>query len=121
MTHLIDAPATFPTPWAARAFAIVSAIAEAGWFDLKEFQQALIESISAHELAGGCIGDEASYYDCWIEALTSVLCDRKGVAANRLAELESAIRDRLMALVHSHDCEHEDSRLPEPVFTEAAQ
>lgn len=120
MTHLVHAPATFPTPWAARAFAIVSTIAETGWFDLKEFQQALTKSISAHELAGGCIGDEASYYDCWIEALTSVL-RHKGVAANRLEELESAIRDRLAALAHTHDDEHEDDHLPEPVFTEPAR
>lgn len=116
-------PATFPTPWAARAFALVNAIAEAGWFDLREFQQSLIASIQARESAGGCIGDEAGYYDCWVESLTALL-HAKGVSCARLEAAETAIRERLAALAHPHDHDHDDDHdhePPRPVHVEPAR
>lgn len=94
------APSTFPTPWAARAFAIVSAAAEAGLFDLKDFQRSLIASIGAKEAAGGCIGDEAAYYDCWVESLTGLVRER-GVTPMKLAVIEASIRERF-ATRHGH-------------------
>ncbi|HUG25808.1 nitrile hydratase accessory protein [Piscinibacter sp.] len=122
-------PATFPTPWAARAFALVNAVAEAGLFDLRDFQQALIESIRARESTGGCIGDEAAYYDCWIESLTTLL-GKKGVAPSKLERVETAIRERLASPAHTHgdghdghddDHDHREDGSPQPVFVEAAR
>lgn len=94
------APSTFPTPWAARAFAIVSAAAEAGLFDLKDFQRLLIAFIGSKEAAGACIGDEAAYYDCWIESLTALVRDR-AAAPTRLPMIEASIRERF-ATRHWH-------------------
>ena len=115
-------PATFPTPWAARAFALVTAASQAGWFELREFQQALIDSIKARESAGRCIADEASYYDCWVESLTAMIRE-KGVAAERIAAAEAAIRGRLAALAHRHDHDHDDHDHdePQPVWVEPAR
>jgi nitrile hydratase accessory protein len=110
-------PASFPTPWAARAFAIVRAISEAKWIDLNAFQHELIDSISSHEQTGACIADEASYYDCWIVALTALI-HKKGLANPRLCELEDEIRRSLLAMAHSHDDEHDHA--PEPIFTESS-
>jgi len=114
----MNTPAAFPSPWSARAFAIVNAVAEAGWFTLTQFQQALIRAIGQRERVGECIGDEASYYDCWIEALTSLLLER-GVAARQVKSIEAAIRARWTALSHSHDEEHEHE--PHPIYTEAGR
>lgn len=123
------APATFPTPWAARAFALVNAVAEAGWFDLRHFQQVLIESIRVRESTGGCIGDEVAYYDCWIESLTTLL-GTKGVAPSKLEAMETAIRERLASPAHTHghdhdghddDHDHREEGSPQPIFVEAAR
>lgn len=100
------APSAFPTPWAARSFAIVNAAAEAGLFDLKDFQRVLIASIGAKEAAGGCIGDESAYYDCWIESL-SVLVRERGVTPMKLAVVEASIRERFSSR-HSHHHPHDD-------------
>jgi nitrile hydratase accessory protein len=119
----------FPTPWAARAFALVNAVAEAGWFDLRDFQQALIDSIRARESRGGCIGDESAYYDCWIESLTTLL-GKKGVAPSKLEDAETAIRERLASPAHTHahhhdehddDHDHREWGSPQPICVEAAR
>ena len=131
---LETAPATFPTPWAARAFALVNAAAQSGLFDLREFQQALITSIRAKEAEGGCIGDEAAYYYCWIESLTNLVRDR-GVSPTKLAEAEAAIRERFASRQHQHDHHthhdhhgHDHHRhdehpgdTPRPIFVEQAR
>ena len=126
------APTTFPTPWAARAFAIITAVSQAGWFELRDFQQALIRSIQARESTGGCIGDEAAYYDCWVEALTSLVRE-KGVSPGHFSEVEDAIHRRIALLKddqrhhhnHGHGYDHghgQDVRdAPRPIFVEAAQ
>jgi nitrile hydratase accessory protein len=132
---LATAPATFPTPWAARAFAIVNAIAESGWFELRDFQEALIANIKARESGGECIGDEAVYYDCWIQSLASLL-RQKGVPKERLNLAEAEVRHRLLLLTHAHDQNHENEHRghghgheddghrgaqPEPIFVESAR
>jgi nitrile hydratase accessory protein len=124
------APATFPTPWAARAFALVNALAEAGWIDLRDFQCALIESIRTHESTGACIADEAAYYDCWIGSLTALLV-RKGVLPSELERVEAVIRERLASPPHTHghdgdghDGDHihrNDDGSPQPIHVEAAR
>jgi nitrile hydratase accessory protein len=116
---LTATPASFPTPWAARAFALVSAVAEGGWFELRDFQQALISAIGARESQGACIADEAAYYDCWVEALTTQLRD-KGIPAARLEAAEAAIRQRLATLLHDHDHDNHDEP-PRPIHVEPAR
>ena len=107
MKHLLDTmPAAFPSPWTARAFALVSAAAEAGLFDLREFQQKLIEKIAARENGGECIGDETAYYDCWIDALTALVGER-GVSAGLLAAAEEQVRERFATRHQRHDHDHE--------------
>lgn len=129
MTDAVNlAPATFPTPWAARAFALVSAISEVGWFSLRDFQQALIESIASRESSGGCVNDEATYYDCWIESLTKLL-ERKGLSLTLIEAIEGAIRSRLVSKAHAHahdhahdhDHGHLEHEHPRPLYVEAAR
>ncbi|MBI5334277.1 MAG: nitrile hydratase accessory protein [Burkholderiales bacterium] len=114
------APSTFPTPWAARAFALVNAAAEAGVFDLRDFQQALIRTIQGYEASGGCIGDEASYYDCWIRSLTALVQERC-IDPVQLSAMEALIRERYANRhghahgghpQHPHDHQDHDHRHP---------
>lgn len=114
MTGIEAIPESFPTPWAARAFALVSALSQSKWIDLKDFQRELIRSISDHERGGGCIADEESYYDCWIEALTTVL-HSTGFPMSRIELIEDRIRKSLIAATHVHgDHDHELA----PIYTE---
>lgn len=120
MNPSMTIPAVFPTPWAARAFALVHAMAQAGWFKLPEFQQALIASIRSHEQAHGCVGDDASYYDCWLEALTSLL--RQRGLQQRLEAAEVALRSQPAVRAHAHDEEHHHhDHDPQPLYTERSQ
>lgn len=116
MTGMQAAPESFPTPWAARAFALVSALSQSKWIDLKDFQRELIRSIAAHERGGECIADEASYYDRWIEALTTLL-HSKGLPMSRIEPIEERIRKSLISARHVHD-DHDHDHLPVPIYTE---
>ncbi|WP_439815434.1 nitrile hydratase accessory protein [Zavarzinia sp. CC-PAN008] len=78
----------FAEPWAARAFGLTLALAEAGLFTLKDFQQALIDDIGAYEKAG-CIADETTYYTRWIGALAALLRARDLLPEDRLQALEA--------------------------------
>lgn len=119
MTGVETLPASFPTPWAARAFALVSALSQSKWIDLKDFQRELIRSIAGHERGGGCIADEASYYDCWIEALTTLLSS-KGIPMSRIELLEQRIRKNLVSTTHVHG-DHDHDHVPAPIYTERSQ
>lgn len=114
--------ASFPTPWSARAFALAIGAAQAGLFELAEFQQGLIASIHRYEAEGRCIDGEEAYYSCWVEALVELLGQKGAVEPRRLAALEHQIRQRVPANAHTHaddDDDHlHDSMSPAPVCVE---
>lgn len=108
---------TFQTPWSARVFGITLAASESGAFAMREFQQALIESIRAHELEHGCIDGDLAYYSCWTEALAQLLQKKRIINSGDLASDEDRIREALQALQHEHD--HDDvASFPAPVYVE---
>lgn len=98
---------TFSAPWAARAFGVTLAAAEAGAFTLRDFQQALIRSIRGHESGGGCIDSDEVYYNCWIAALTELVSSRTAIDGARLAAAEEAVREALRLQTHDHDHPHD--------------
>lgn len=97
----------FESPWSARVFGITLAVAESGLFTLSEFQQALIESIGAHEKVEGIDSDEV-YYSRWIEALVGLLRDKHALSDETLLAIEARIRT---ALQNQHD--HAEHHHPE--------
>lgn len=95
-------PTAFPSPWAARAFAIVRAMEEKGIFSDKDFQQALILSIKGKEDAGNEIHGEIAYYDCWVEAMMNLI-NSKGFCMESIADHEKAVRLRIADSHHEHN------------------
>lgn len=82
---------TFEYPWAARIFAVTLALAETRLFTLKEFQQALIESISSFEKTN-CIDGDRSYYSLWIKALVALLESKNVMSDSAILAVEARIR-----------------------------
>jgi nitrile hydratase accessory protein len=60
--------ATFAAPWEARAFALATTLADRGAFGWEAFRERLIAAIAQADARG-----EASYYECWLAALESIL------------------------------------------------
>jgi nitrile hydratase accessory protein len=104
----------FPTPWSARAFGVVLALAERGQFTLVDFQTALIAEIAAYEQQGGSIDSDDAYYSRWIEALAAVLKQRQLISGETLEAAESEKRAALAAMDHDHHHAHH----PIPLVTE---
>lgn len=69
-------PKTFPTPWAARAFAITLGLHEKGLFSWSEWAETLGAALRREQAAHA---DEEGYWQAWISALASLL-EAKGVA-----------------------------------------
>lgn len=97
---------TFEYPWSARIFAVTLALAEARLFTLKEFQQALIESIRSYEETKDIDGDH-TYYSRWIKALVSLLESRNVMSDCEILAVEARIRASLLdQREHGHDHPH---------------
>ncbi len=81
--------ASFPAPWAARAFAMTRSLASAGHFTGAEWAQALGRELNAHQLLlAGQMSEDLAYYRCWLNALEALLQD-KGVLSD--STLQSAM------------------------------
>lgn len=64
----VDAP-VFAEPWQAEAFAMVVVLHERGLFTWNEWADAL----SAKLKRPGTLNDGSDYYQCWLEALESLI------------------------------------------------
>ncbi|HEX7587302.1 MAG TPA: nitrile hydratase accessory protein [Anaerolineae bacterium] len=83
----------FPTPWAARAFAMTLQLHQAGHFTWPEWVSVFSDQLSTsthgpHALAG----DAEDYYECWVEALEKILAtkevfDRRALHASRVSTI----------------------------------
>ncbi len=83
----------FPTPWAARAFAMTTSLCESGQLNWSEwvatFSAELAHSAhGAHALAG----DVRDYYECWVDALERLLARKRIVSEDAL---ESSFRSTI--------------------------
>jgi nitrile hydratase accessory protein len=80
----------FPAPWAARAFALKTALEERGLFSGAEWAAALGSAV-AEETAPNSADAEA-YWRAWLTALESVLAAKGHSDASALRELAEAWR-----------------------------
>lgn len=67
--------AVFAEPWQAQAFALAVALNERGVFAWSEWA----ETLSAELKKPGVAADGSDYYDCWLQALETLL-ERKKLA-----------------------------------------
>jgi len=98
---MVNGELVFEAPWQARAFGMARALCEQGLYTWDEFRAALIAAIarweSLHEEQ-----DNYNYYDCFVEALETVLVTGGTLEVQMLAEQCAALRAR----PHGHDHQH---------------
>ena len=86
----------FPEPWAAEAFGMTVHLHERGVFSWTEWAAALTQQVHAP----GRAADGSDYFDCWVEALCSLLSE-KGVAdAETLTRLQQSWQRAAEATPH---------------------
>jgi nitrile hydratase accessory protein len=90
----------FATPWESRLFGVTIALYESGTFDWPDFQARLITAVGDWE-RDHPDGEDYRYYDCWYEALESLLDDRGVVAADAIGARASELAARPPG--HDHD------------------
>ncbi len=95
----------FAEPWESRAFGLAVTLYDAGAFEWRRFQAALVAQIATWELnhpAGECF----NYYRCWLAALESVLVAAGMVGPNDVAERACALAARPADHDHWHSEGH---------------
>ncbi|MBX5490748.1 MAG: nitrile hydratase accessory protein [Chloroflexi bacterium] len=77
----------FEAPWEGRAFGLVVALHEQGYFVWDEFKDRLIAEIARAEAAG----EASTYYERWLAALERLLRDKGLVAAEEVVARAQAL------------------------------
>ena len=92
-----DGP-VFPTPWAARAFALTVALNERGVFAWTEWSETLGRHVGA--LAPTDASDAEAYWRAWLAALEEILAAKGVAGTGDLAHLQEAWRHAAEATPH---------------------
>jgi nitrile hydratase accessory protein len=97
-----DSP-VFPTPWAARAFALAVALNERGVFTWSEWAEYLGAALrrTPHAVDAG----PEAYWRAWLAALEEILLHKRVAAAADLAALNEAWRRAAEATPHGKPIE----------------
>jgi nitrile hydratase accessory protein len=97
-----DGP-VFPTPWAARAYALAVALHERGVFTWSEWSATLGPKVAV--ATRGRASDDEAYWEAWLAALEDIL-GRKHVAARTdLLDLQEAWREAAERTPHGQPIE----------------
>ena len=103
----VDGP-VFPTPWAARAFALAVALNERGLFTWSEWSETLGPKVAIGTARRE--SDPEAYWEAWLAALEDIL-GRKSVAdRGDLLELKDAWRRAAEATPHGQPIELSSAR-----------
>lgn len=103
----VDGP-VFPTPWAARAFALAVALNERGVFTWSEWSEILGPKVATSTQENAA--DPEAYWKAWLAALEDIL-GRKKVAANSdLLDLKEDWREAAERTPHGQPIELFSSR-----------
>ena len=74
----------FDAPWESRAFGMAVALDQAGAVDFERFRRRLIEEIAEDP--------ERPFYSAWLDALQSLVVERRAVTAAELAGREAEFK-----------------------------
>ncbi|MGH6922461.1 MAG: nitrile hydratase accessory protein [Propylenella sp.] len=97
-----DGP-VFPTPWAARAFALAVALNERGLFAWTEWSEALGRHVATS--ADADAGNAEAYWRAWLAALEEMLAKKEVAGRADLAVLKEAWRRAAEATPHGEPIE----------------
>jgi nitrile hydratase accessory protein len=89
----------FAEPWESRIFGVALSLHQAGRFEWPAFQAELIAAIARWE-GGHDEGAPFRYYDCWLQALESLL-DGLGLIDRESLEAQ-AVRQGARPVGHDH-------------------
>jgi nitrile hydratase accessory protein len=97
-----DGP-VFPTPWAARAFALAVALNERGVFSWSEWSETLGAKVAAETRADPA--DAEAYWRAWLAALEAILGQKDVGARADLLDLKKAWREAAERTPHGKPIE----------------
>jgi nitrile hydratase accessory protein len=98
----------FPTPWAARAFALAVAMNERGIFTWGEWSETLGPRVAI--ATRGRAGDAEAYWEAWLAALEDLLGRKQVAARGDLLDLKEAWREAAERTPHGQPIELSASR-----------
>jgi nitrile hydratase accessory protein len=102
-----DGP-VFPTPWAARAYALAVALNERGIFTWGEWSETLGPKVAI--ATSGRAGDAEAYWEAWLAALEDILGRKQVAAHGDLLDLKEAWREAAKRTPHGQPIELPASR-----------
>ena len=83
--------ASFPAPWAARAFAMTRTLSTGGHFTGAEWARVLGRELHLHQgLLQSRMSEDLAYYRCWVNALESLLGEKGLLNSSSLQSAASA-------------------------------
>jgi nitrile hydratase accessory protein len=94
-----DEDVAFAEPWQARAFAMAILASRQGCFTWSEWTQALSRELPRAADAGPRIAG-ATYFDCWLSALQSLLVGKGAIGQAELHERKHAWEDAYRRTPH---------------------
>jgi nitrile hydratase accessory protein len=103
----IDGP-VFPTPCAARAYALAVALNERGIFTWSEWSEALGPKVAV--ITRGRAGEAEAYWEAWLAALEDILGRKQVAARTDLLGLKEAWREAAERTPHGQPIELPASR-----------
>ncbi len=93
----------FPTPWAARAFALAVALNERGVFAWSEWSRTLGPKVAAETRADPA--DPEAYWRAWLAALEEILRQKNVARFSDLLDLKEAWREAAERTPHGKPIE----------------
>ena len=98
----VDGP-VFPTPWAARAYALAVALHERGIFTWGEWSETLGPKVAI--ATRGRTDDPEAYWEAWLAALEDILGRKQVAARGDLLDLKEAWREAAERTPHGQPIE----------------
>lgn len=102
---MVNGEVLFEAPWQGRVFGMAHRLAEQGVFPWDDFRARLIERIAAWEQSAPA-GAAYPYYDCFLEALESLLLGSGLLDSQALETARSRIEAQPSGHDHDHDHDH---------------
>jgi nitrile hydratase accessory protein len=96
LPHSPEGEPAFAEPWQAQAFAMTVRLHEQGIFDWGEWAEALSREVHRP----GRADDGSDYFDCWVDALSSLVTTRKLAGETELDDLTQRWERAAMATPH---------------------
>ena len=83
----------FDSEWSQKAFAIAIELSKQGYFEMEEFRQMMIQSISEWEQTHRLSDDSWSYYSIWTSVLEQLIYNKEILERSEVKQIFDATFD----------------------------